>query len=207
MELLEKSENLNSLSKNTFTINKSSFKDKLEFEVKVFRWNIFSSFRRFLILKYWFLVKAHKGLIETRSETKIPYTKEKENFGEWDKNAVDLSWKLYQPRPPKRNTREAIRPWIYDKYLRSDEENAMIEKYFDKNEFKGKTIQELVLDEVGSIGAKVIVPETKDEFQAAFRLPTPQGARIEASKTMGFRIGLDQFKNPKPHDFRGVLFK
>jgi hypothetical protein len=118
---------------------------------------------------------------------------------------VDLSWKLYQPKPPKRNTREAIRPWIYDKYLRSDEENAMIEKYFDKNEFKGKTIQELVLDEVGSIGAKVNIPETKDEFQAAFRLPTPQGARIEASKTMGFRIGLDQFKNPKPHDFRGVL--
>lgn len=119
---------------------------------------------------------------------------------------MDLSWKLYQPRPPKRNTRDAIRPWTYDKYLRSDEENAMIEKYFDENEFKGKTIQELVLDEVGSIGAKVIVPEMKDEFQAAFRLPTPQGARIEASKTMGFRIGLDQFKNPKPHDFRGVFF-
>ena len=144
-------------------------------------------------------------MIETRSQTKVPHKEEKENLGEWEKKAVDLSWKLYQPRPPKRNTREAMKPWLYDRFLRSDEEIAMIEKYHDKNEFKGKTIQELVLEDVGSIGAKEVVAEKAEEFQVMFRVPTPQGARVEASKTMGFRIGLKQFKNPKPLDFRGVI--
>ena len=135
----------------------------------------------------------------------MPFVKEKKSRDEWDKKTVDLSWKLYQPHPPKRNARDSMKPWTFDKYLRSEEENAMIGKYQDLYEFNGKTIQELVLEEVGSIGAKEITPEEKEEFQVRFRLPTSHGARVEASHTMGFRIGLNQFKNPKPYDFRGVI--
>ena len=30
------------------------------------------------------------------------------------------------------------------------------------------------------------------------------GARMNAAHSMSFREGLNQFKNPKDHDFRGV---
>ena len=32
-----------------------------------------------------------------------------------------------------------------------------------------------------------------------------QGAKIEAAKEMGYRDGLDTFRNPKKHDYRGVI--
>lgn len=146
-------------------------------------------------------------MIQVRSESKKPTIRVKEHFGVWDKEAVDLSWKLYQPNPPKRNTREAIKPWVYDKYLRSMDDHLKVEKYNDKSTYNGKSIQEQVIDEFGSIGATESIPDAGPEFQLAFRLPTPNGARIEASKIMGYRIGLNQFKNPKPYDFRGVSFK
>ena len=42
------------------------------------------------------------------------------------------------------------------------------------------------------------------DFFAQIRLPRPNTARIEAAKTMGFRDGLEQFKNPKSYDHRPV---
>ena len=153
-------------------------------------------------------------MIQARSENKKPYVHTKEHFGAWDKEAVDLSWKLYQPNPAKRNTREAVKPWEYDKYLRCMDDHLAMDKYNDKGSFKGKTIQEQVLEEFGSLAAGVneslsdeAVAANQNDFQLAFRLPTPNGARIEAAKVMGYRIGLNQFKNPKPYDFRGVFRK
>ena len=43
------------------------------------------------------------------------------------------------------------------------------------------------------------------DFRVNIRVDTPEGARVKAAKEMGFREGLDMYKNPKPHDFRGVM--
>ncbi|CAF0716745.1 unnamed protein product [Brachionus calyciflorus] len=112
---------------------------------------------------------------------------------------IDFSVKLYHPKPLKRNSREAIKPWEYDKYLKpSDLQN-------DKEVTKisaDKAIVNSYLTENSESNNK----ENEIDFEKSFRTLTPNGARIEASKNMGFRDGLEQFKNPQPYDFRGLKY-
>lgn len=142
--------------------------------------------------------EASKILVETRSENQKPYVKKKHANSIWDLEPIDFSVKLYHPKPPKRNSRDAIKPWTYDKYLKKFERSSSqeSEKYSAE-----KTLVNSYLTENSLISTF----QSEVDFQKEFRPLTPNGARIEASKNMGFREGLDQFKNPLPHDFRGVI--
>ncbi|RMZ94549.1 hypothetical protein BpHYR1_053157, partial [Brachionus plicatilis] len=141
--------------------------------------------------------EASRALIETRSENQKPFGKQKQISSIWDLQPVDFSVKLYHPKPPKRNSRDAIKPWTYDKYLRpiQSQDNQQPEKIS-----ADKSIVESYLNENYDFNRQ----QSEADFEKSFRALTPNGARIEASKLMGFRDGLEQFKNPKPHDFRGL---
>lgn len=116
----------------------------------------------------------------------------------WDRKPIDFSPRLYQPKPPKRNSKEAMKPWKYgSKETTSRQESQEIEKPpLDLSAY---------LSEKSKIDWQQNDENSRASFQGSFRLLTANKARIEASKTMGFREGLDQYKNPMPHDFRGVI--
>lgn len=115
----------------------------------------------------------------------------------WEKKPVDFTRKLYRPQPPKRNTRDAIRPWEYDKFLRTEEEESI---FWEKPEEKKKA-NELMIEK--SFINNSSFEDWKKDFERQFRVPDPLEAKIQASKAMSFREGLDQYQNPKDHDFRG----
>lgn len=144
--------------------------------------------------------EASRALIETRSENQKPFEKKKDIHSIWDVQPIDFSVKLYHPKPTKRNSKEAIKPWTYDKYLRPIQpgENQLPEKIS-----ADKHIVESYLNENYDYNKQ----DSEVDFQKSFRLLTPNGARVEASKQMGFRDGLEQYKNPRPHDFRGVFIR
>lgn len=150
-------------------INLNTFRDKREYE-------------------------ASKNLVETRSDKQKPFKKLKEINSVWDVEPVDFSLKLYHPKPLKRNSREAIKPWTYDKYLKKPNVEII-------NEDSNNSAEKVVLNNLISSSEN---NEMVEDFQGSFRVLTPNEARIEASKHMGFRNGLEQFKNPQPFNHRGV---
>ena len=158
----------------TITVKKNTFNDKLNHE-------------------------AERNLIETRSvSSKLP-KKIKDIATVWDIEPVDFSWQLYHPKPLKRNTREAIQPWLYDKYLREVDENEKISLGVKR------TVESQILEDFfGSSQVFNLDDEEKKNFHRSFRVLTPNGARQEAARIMSFREGSDVFKNPSKHDFRGV---
>lgn len=145
--------------------------------------------------------EASRNLIETRSENQHPYQKVKEINSIWDQDPVDFSLRLYHPKPPKRNSREAIKPWIYDKYLRPIDPDILQRN----SESPKKSVEKVILNSfLSGESEKSDSTDADNLFQTSFRVLTPNGARIEASKSMGYRNSLEQFKNPGSFDHRGV---
>lgn len=118
----------------------------------------------------------------------------------WDKKPIDFSPRLYHPRPPKRNSRESMKPWKYGR----DSHREVCGSVSSSAKLR---IPLDLKDYLRDKSHKEMIEETRSDFQRSFRLLTANGARIEASKSMGFRDGLDQYRNPEPHDFRGVIEK
>ncbi len=104
----------------------------------------------------------------------------------WRRPAPDFRPQVYNPRPPKRNSRDAVQPW---KYTSLSEETEM-EQSPQKSDSAAlpRLFQTRSVDE--------------DRFLTHFRILDPDGARMEASKSGYFPRG--QYVMPKPHDFRGV---
>ena len=86
----------------------------------------------------------------------------------WEKKPVDFTRKLYDPHPPKRNTQAAIKPWEYDRFLRSAEDENI---FWEKEEPK-KTVASQVLDSAFSN----TYDNWQKDFEASFRLETPNGS-------------------------------
>lgn len=174
--------------------------------------------------------EASKDLEQVRSKKSTEKELKQTPTSVWDIKPVDFSLRLYHPRPPKRNTREAIKPWTYDRYLRSMPESSTSHDQSTTTTIGAKLANKVALNfllgyslseslkndpvDIDSSDADDNDDEYYDlahsldnssQFRSSFRLLTPNRARIEASKTMSFRDGLDQFKNPIPHDFRGVI--
>lgn len=115
----------------------------------------------------------------------------------WDKKPVDFSRKLYRPQPPKRNTRESIRPQEYDRFLRSSADESI---FWEKPEEKKKANEQMIENSLFNTES---FENWKKDFETQFRLQDPLGAKIRSSKAMSFREGLDMYQNPRDHDFRG----
>ncbi len=117
----------------------------------------------------------------------------------WEKKPVDFTRKLYKPHPPKRNTRESIRPEQYDRFLRSSADESI---FWEKPEEKKKANEQMLESSFFNESFE----NWKKDFETQFRIVDPLAAKIQASKAMSFREGLDTYRNPRDHDFRGVGF-
>ena len=100
-----------------------------------------------------------------------------------------------------------MKPWRYtDEYTirKSTEKDVTAVEYINKlsEEFEVDKLKDLFGYSKDSTSD--FEENSESEFYGKCRLPRPNTARMEAAKTMGYRDGLDQFKNPKIYDHRPV---
>jgi hypothetical protein len=145
---------------------------------------------------------AYRKVIQTRSQNLQPRLKYIDYTNVWNIKPVDFTMKLFHPKPPKRNSREAIKPWAYDKLLKSGSMDDL------RLGAPKKNAQELM---VQSFMDQFASEDTdgKDgepgEFERMFRVVTPNEDRLDkATKRMAYRAHLGEYQMWKPHDFRGV---
>jgi hypothetical protein len=103
----------------------------------------------------------------------------------WNYKPVDFTMKLYHPKPPLRNSKESMKPWLYQTEYEKNKEPKVNEELKEEKEEEER-------------GKRLAV----NNFNATFRLITPSKARALAAKTK--LVKEIPYKNPKPHDFRGV---
>ena len=96
----------------------------------------------------------------------------------WERKPVDFTWKLYHPHPVKRNSREAIKPWTYDKFLRPLDYSQLIDRSEENfgNQFLSESMNKVFHTKKDS-------EETK-EFETLFKTSKALDGKVEASKTM-----------------------
>ena len=93
---------------------------------------------------------------------------------------------VYAPKPPKRNSRDAMQPWRYDRPV--DEDEARDEDATDSSLKLPRILQ----------AARPQEPV----FHTRFHVPDPFEANVIFVKEGMFKPA--QYSNPKPHDHRGV---
>lgn len=155
--------NLNRIDKNLDTNESNIFKNS--FNAK----NDFIAYRKYCT--------------DRSKNSKLP-PKQLSTLSIWERKPVDFTWKIYQPKPPKRNTREAIKPWQYDKYLKPIDLTQVLtteNKYERSDESFGNQFLAESLNKAFSLNQDSM--EFK-EFSAYFRPLSPLKAKIEASKFM-----------------------
>lgn len=109
----------------------------------------------------------------------------------WDVCPPDFRLQLYQPRPPKRNTRESIIPG-YDE----DQWNKELrERKSDKIAFERIPLP------------KILQPHAleKPPFATRFRIPDSHAAKLWFVKEGVYHPGA--YTTPGPHAFRGDEFR
>lgn len=145
---------------------------------------------------------SSRGLIKLRSNSLQKKTKSIDYSNVWNIKPIDFTMQLYHPRPPKRNSRDAIKPWEYDKYLRKSESSIDTRPPVEVSKnAETRMIEEYLHPDQDS-------DQEPEEFDTLFRPITPNEDRVlMANKRMGFRAHLGSFKDWKPHDFRGVRAK
>jgi hypothetical protein len=100
-----------------------------------------------------------------------------------------------------------MKPWKYtDEYStrKSTDKDVTAVEYINKlsEEFEVDKLKDLF--GFGKDSSSDFEENSESDFYGKFRLPRPNTARMEAAKTMGYRDGLEQFKNPKLYDHRPV---
>lgn len=146
------------------------------------------------------------NLIRLRGSSELKNTSSSNKFEDstmasvWEKKPIDFSPRLYQPKPPKRNSREAMKPWKFG--------SRSVEVLASSDETPKKPLMGLeeYLSDKTKPNLDLFDTDPRPSFTSSFRILTANRARFEASKTMGFREGLDSYKGLRPHDFRGVSF-
>jgi len=105
----------------------------------------------------------------------------------WKLPPPDFRPQCYEPRPPPRNSREAIKPWKY-------------------GTIPGRRPQPITRHSA-PLRLPSILQERQEEegqFVTAFKIDGPWEAKLLYVKEGVFRPG--RYQMPKPHDFRGVRF-
>jgi hypothetical protein len=152
-----------------------------------------------LSFKHKFEFNALKELDTERERHLIKKEKLIDYSNVWNIKPVDFSLKIYHPKAPKRNSREAIKPWIYDKYLRKSESSDNLNLKQTTKSADARMIASFLENNENKI-------DDKENFETQFRPITPNEDRFQHAKEHGFRAHYGQYVNPKPHDFRGVFF-
>lgn len=124
---------------------------------------------------------ANESLIQIRSENFSKLVPEKDN-DIWKRPPPDFRPQVFAPKPPKRNSREAMRPENY-------------------GTFPGKHVT--VKRPVRNVIPHMLRPAKPDEGRMSlrFHIDRPFTAKKKFVREGMYKAG--QFKNPQPHDFRG----
>ena len=126
---------------------------------------------------------ANESLIQIRSENFERKVVDKEE-DIWKRPPPDFRRQCYAPRPPKRNSAESMKPWIYGTIPGQRE---IIKRP------RRKIIPHLLQSP----------REEQTKFNTYFHIERPFTAKkksvLEGTNDPG------EYENPKPHDFRGVL--
>lgn len=123
----------------------------------------------------------------------------------WKRPPPDFRPQCYAPRPPKRNSRDAIQPWRYGT-LPGKRESAG--KRPQKSSSAPVRLPHLLLGEAGQ-GAGLAGTgagsgeEHREKFvTGGFAIPDAYRARLQCARDGTFKPG--PFVDPTHHDFRGV---
>jgi hypothetical protein len=136
-----------------------------------------------------------RSLTQIRSANCVSTGKSNQCTSEiWNRAPIDFSLKLYHPQWSKRNLKKSLK-------LSSREKKSSANLKYELNDYD--SIKALIYPFIFANEQRIMKTE-QPIFYTSFRLKTSSTACIEASKSMGFRDGLEQYRNPKPHDFRGV---
>lgn len=125
---------------------------------------------------------ANESLIQIRSDNFTKKVVEKEE-DIWTRPPPDFRPQKFAPNPPKRNSREAQRPWLYG--------TIPGQREFVKRE-RTKVIPHL------------LKPKEKEDrgLVTLFHIDRPFTAKKKFVRE-GMNV-KEQYTNPSPHDFRGV---
>jgi hypothetical protein len=147
---------------------------------------------------------AYRKVIQARSEHLRPKLKYIDYTNVWNIKPVDFTTSLYHPRPPKRNSREAIKPWEYAKLMKSTSTDDLRLGPQKKNA-EELMVQSFMEQQAISNRGEGEEDDEPEEFERMFRVLTPNEDRFEtAAKRNAYRAHLDEYQMWKPHDFRGV---
>lgn len=125
---------------------------------------------------------ANESLIQIRSDNFIKKVEEKEE-DVWTRPPPDFRPQKFAPQPPKRNSRESQRPWLYGT-IPGQRESVKRERT--------KVVPHLLKPKVKEDKGLVTLFHTDRPFTA---------------KKKFVREGMypkEQYENPMPHDYRGV---
>ncbi|KAI8489097.1 hypothetical protein Bbelb_330820 [Branchiostoma belcheri] len=128
---------------------------------------------------------AKNALLLTRSDTFLLIKPPKQE-DIWRRKPPSFCYDAYDPKPPTRNSREAMQPWRYGTFPGD---------WKRQKEEMQKQSQELVLPNI----LKPKKPQSP-VFQTRFKIHDPFEAKKDSVKRLTFK--KDQFENPTPHDFR-----
>ena len=125
-------------------------------------------------------------------------------YNVWNLKPPDFNPQIFEPSPPKRNTREAIRPWTYDAYTSVPNPGAV-----NTNRRNNTKRRDLLLSQLEQQYANNNnnIPQTApcgdQGMRLRFKIEDPHEARISFVKNGCFK--KPPYVNPKPHDHRGVI--
>ena len=125
---------------------------------------------------------ANDSLIQIRSENFSKVIPEKDN-DIWKRPPPDFRPQVFAPKPPKRNSREAMKPENY-------------------GTFPGK--HQTVKRPERQVIPHMLRPAKPDQGRMSlqFHIDRPFTAKKKFVREGMYKAG--QFRNPQPHDFRGV---
>jgi len=120
----------------------------------------------------------------------------------WTLQPPNFNPQAFEPRPVERNSREAVRPWEYDRFTAYKTRvvaNAAKRKSSDKRLSDYiKQLRDLSNSRAKTCGAL----ETRSDFKVRYKIMDPYEARIDFVKNGMHPAG--EYVMPQPHDYRQV---
>ncbi|CAD5110663.1 DgyrCDS41 [Dimorphilus gyrociliatus] len=145
------------------------------------------------ILPFGFDVKtsfaATESLLNVRSANFSIRQKEEDN-DIWKRPPPDFRPQVYAPKPPKRNSRDAVKPWKY--HARFDDEPP-----------RSKNIPPKLPEIFAPVKPGENLTKEKPRFIRTFRINDSYDAKLDlVKKFREVKGSVEPYQQPEPHDFR-----
>lgn len=141
--------------------------------------------------------EASMNVEQLRSSNYMPRKQPPEPDSVWHVQPPDFRPQVYRPQPPKRNSRNAIQPWTYQAQYELSTlggDNEVQSPVRASTDPLLPALHEQVQEDSD---------ESQDEaFVTRFKHQHTLDEKVNVIRTK--QLPLPPYKNPKPHDFRGV---